>query len=489
MNAEEPTSPDLASLPLKKAGVVLHGFLKKPRIRKNGSEEMVKDQHALIAPYTQGRFFDTQLMDASVTNMLGQSEDLTKYYMLPKGSIDPGEDALDAAIRETREETGIDLRKLLGDTNIGRLRQGKTIEHWRSTGYPGVTVLRADPIPFEHMYYSRSSVPTRMALFNVELDGIEHLKPYLKNQTNRDHPSEGKKTEPQVRRSIGEMTADAMKYPPFATYLEWLRHGAIPPDQFTLGGPARDPRHKRMFQLLQGAHAGEFVTESPLQNQWFSQLEYRYAPQGQIGSRADWQQFCAALPPEEYDTLRTAFGLIKAYAKGRGIVGSDDALIKMDDKDSPLHYYQEGADLVSSERFVAHSLTMAAVNEDYRRASSGDCAAVEQAVQTRLRHDPAFAAANVDDEAQLRRHMQVERSQLAGIVAFVPVRSLTRGVKRFQDAMVQRFDPSIRAYGMPGEYELLTPLVQARESQHDQWQVRMEDAATNKPVGLGGLGA
>ncbi|PZP84916.1 MAG: hypothetical protein DI582_07485 [Azospirillum brasilense] len=402
-----------------------------------------------------------------------QPEDLTKYYMLPKGSIDPGEDTLDAAIRETHEETGIDLRAMLGDNNIGRLKRGLPVENWRSKAYPGVTVLRADPIPLEHVYYTRASIPTRMALFNVEVEGIEHLQTSLKNQRNLDLKRAGQLTEPTVVYSIGDQTADLIKHPPFDTYLEWIRYGSIPPDQLTREGPARDPRHERMYQLLHGGHAGEFTVEPPAPSQWFARLEYEYAPQGQIASRDDWQLFCRNLPPNEYSILRGAFAMIKAYAKGRGIVGSDKALIKMDDKDSPLHYYQEGADIVPSKRFVAHSLKMAVLNDDYRYASSGDCAAIDQALEQRLKQDVRLAGANSDDVAQLRRHMQIEHSQLAGIAGFVPQRSLVRSVTRFQNAMAKE-DPMVRAYGMPGEYDVLDPLIKARDAQRRVWSERMQ---------------
>jgi hypothetical protein len=291
-----------------------------------------------------------------------------------------------------------------------------------------------------------------------------------------------------VYRSVGEMTSNTMKHPPFDTnhppfdtYLEWIRHGAIPPDQRTLEGPARDPRHKRMHQLLHGGHAGEFTVEPPLPSQWFSRLEYAYAPQGQIASREDWQMFCRNLPPNEYSILRGAFTMIKAYAKGCGIVGSDKAIIKMDDKDSPLHYYQEGADIVSSQRFVSHSLKMAALNDDYRHASSGDCEAIDRALEHRLKHEPQWAGANDDDIAQLRRHMQIERSQLAGIAGFVPKRSLVRSVDRFQNAM-EKADPTVRAYGMPGEYDVLDPLLKARESQRLAWTERTQAPAHESGV-------
>jgi len=466
---------DPNSLPLKKAGAVIHGRSRKPKIMDNGHEVQVPDKHMLVAPYTQGRFFDEFAESLSPKNRHDRPEDLTKYYMLPKGSIDPGEDVLDAAIRETYEETHIDLRALLGEENIGKLKHGKPVEGWRSKGYPGVTVLRAEPVPFEHVYFSRASVPTRMAMFSVEVDGIERLRDHVKNLTNRDQPVEGKKTLPSVRRSVGELTANAMRHPPFATYLEWLRHGAIPPDQFTIDNPARDERHKRMHQLLSGAHAGDFVTEPPAQSQWFAQLEHDHAPDGQIASRADWQKFCRAIPDDDYAELRKAFTLIKNYAKGRGIIGADESLVKMDDKDSPLHYYQEGADIVSSERFVAHSLKMAELNEDYRHASSGDCKAIDKLASARLR-EPALAASNDDDRQALLRGMQIERSQLAGIAAFVPKRSLTRAVERFQGDMRQVY-PELRYADTPGEHRVLEPLQQIREAQHRAWSERMQAPA------------
>lgn len=58
-----------------------------------------------------------------------RASDGSKVVALPKGHIDPGEDALQAATREVREETGIVAEPVteLGETRYWYRRDGQTI--------------------------------------------------------------------------------------------------------------------------------------------------------------------------------------------------------------------------------------------------------------------------------------------------------------------------------------------------------------------------
>jgi 8-oxo-dGTP pyrophosphatase MutT (NUDIX family) len=58
-----------------------------------------------------------------------RSADGTRVLALPKGHFDPGETALQAAEREVREETGVQVRPLgeLGDARYWYTRGGQTI--------------------------------------------------------------------------------------------------------------------------------------------------------------------------------------------------------------------------------------------------------------------------------------------------------------------------------------------------------------------------
>lgn len=392
------------TLPFKKAGMVIHG--------KNA-----KGEHALVAPYTQGRFYDEDALVQFADWQGDHADDRTKYYVLPKGGIDKGEDVLDAAIRETHEETGIDVRRLLGAAAIERLKRGETVTDLQSPGYPGVQVVRADAQPIDHRYESRAGITRRMALFNIELASLEPLEPFLKNYEQRDQPSPGMvKTHPKVQQSIEQiMHAKALSErnqpPSLDDCLQWLRHGAIPPDGFNIGSnqsPLRDARHRDQYRMLVGED--RFVAQAPEAPLWFARLEQQFAPHGTIASRADWKKFCDTIPGEDYKELRQAFDRIKHYIKGRGFIGDDQSIIKLDDKDSPLSYYVEGADIVSFERFIGHGLAAALFNKDYAQAIFG----------------------GHGDVKSIARPEVFARSQFAAICPFSRPRDLDRGCERFR---------------------------------------------------------
>lgn len=340
--------------PVKKAGIVIHG-------------RNAKGEHALVAPYSQGRFYDEAAL-VSFADWHGDiPDDRTKYYVLPKGSIDKGEDVFDAAIRETAEETGIDAMRLLGEEGVDRLRRGETLTDMPSPGYPGVHLYRADARPAFYRFGTK-----RQALFNIELEDLMPLEPFLKNYEQRDRSFSGEvKSHPKVVESVDYMLSRRSQSghdepPRFNDALHWLHHGAIPPDGFNIGphqSPTRDPRHRTHYQMLLGSN--EFVAHAPNPSLWFAQLEQHYAPQGHITSRGDWKQFREAIPPVERHTLDKAVARIKRYVRGRGVIGDDYGTIKLDDKDEALFYYMEGADIVSFERFVGHSLTLGLFNKQY----------------------------------------------------------------------------------------------------------------------------
>lgn len=71
------------------------------------------------------------------------------HVAFPGGRVEPGEEVEEAAIRETEEEVGIDLR--LGAARLGALDEIQAIGRGRLVGLsiqPWVWALRADPGPF-----------------------------------------------------------------------------------------------------------------------------------------------------------------------------------------------------------------------------------------------------------------------------------------------------------------------------------------------------
>ncbi|MFO0456647.1 MAG: NUDIX hydrolase, partial [Alphaproteobacteria bacterium] len=121
------------------AGIVIYGTNRKGK-------------RAFVMPYTEGRF--------------GFGD---KYYVLPAGKIDPGETQLQAAIRETEEETGISLEKLLGTEALEKLKKDEKLQPpFESPGYPGVRVVRLGLNPVVQTYISRGHAARTVALYGIE---------------------------------------------------------------------------------------------------------------------------------------------------------------------------------------------------------------------------------------------------------------------------------------------------------------------------------
>ena len=74
-----------------------------------------------------------------------RAADGRKVLTLPKGHIDPGESAADAALREVREEAGVeaDLVEKLGDVRYWYMREGRRIA--KSVSYFLLEYRSGDP--------------------------------------------------------------------------------------------------------------------------------------------------------------------------------------------------------------------------------------------------------------------------------------------------------------------------------------------------------
>ena len=336
------------NLPYSKAGVVLTG-VKTEDIGKLDAKTYV------VAPYTEGRF--------------GNSN---KYYVLPKGSIDSGETILEAALRETSEETGINLHKLLGAEAVATLSSGNTVGGFDSPGYPGVRIKSFSPQALDFAYEGREGTPWRTVMFKIELEGIEHLKGQLKNPANSnhylndiakvDHPTSSLVHAHPIHQS------GPSRYPRFSERLEWLRSMQVPVGTWS-------GKHAGTKLELTGAD-GE-----PLPNDWFAKLEDKFLekyriekddPQRGIQNVADWQIFLMQLLPLDRGIIYQAANKIKAQMTGMGILGGDTDIIKLDTKDAPLVFYQEGADIISAADWLKSIIKNSAQRKDFAKAFCGN---------------------------------------------------------------------------------------------------------------------
>lgn len=346
-----------------KAGAIISGVLSADA--KNPAA-----QEYVVAPYTEGRF--------------GGND---KYYVLPKGSIDANETVLDAAIREAAEETGIDIARLLGPDNIARLRAGKPVTHVQS-GYKGVRIREVVPKALDFSYDSRENKPHRAIMLHIEVEGIEHLYPHLKNPENRSSIGQIEQAPFPLRTLIRNE-----RYPRLEVMFEWLRTMRTPkaPWAKKLAGTPLAPKPTKS-----GAMPAWFeVAGRP---GYFAGLEAAYteATGERIKDAPSWQNFLKQLPPEDYANILHLAELVKEKLKECKVTKGDHHIIKFDTKDLPLFFYQEGADIITKEQYLKSCIDNAANRGDFARAFAGNTRYAE--------------------EQKLPRFERILRSQIAGVV-------------------------------------------------------------------------
>lgn len=343
-------------------------------------------KRAFVMPYSEGRF--------------GYHD---KYYTLPKGSVDLNESVSAGAIREMEEETGLSVARLLGAEGYAALKEGKPLSGLpiESPGYPGVRVLRVGQVPVDYSYTARSGRQFHAAIYGVEVANIETLAPYLKNAEN------ARKADSKVVHSVQDTVRDGVRYPQWNDFMEWLTTGVMP------------PRAWNGYQALPQ----------------FAGLAAHFPP-GQLRGMAEWKRMYAQLPPEQLLAFDAAIAQIKHTVAALGITQGDHACIKLDSQDTPLNFFQEGADVITAEALLSHSLAMFRKNSDYRLAIGGG------------------AARDISPKHKLRFH----HSELAGVAHFVPEQELLQASLRKPERWLQQ-----EAFTMPGKKHFkkgMNPLVE-----------------------------
>lgn len=257
-----------------KAGAVISGV----------RSDKIDQKEYVVAPYTEGRF--------------GTND---KYHVLAKGSIDAGENVLDAAIREASEETGIHIGQtfnpdgtwdkkpyLLSTEQIERLRKGEVIKNELS-GYKDVRIRNVGPKVLDYVYEGRESKPHRVVMLNIEVEGIDKLYPHLKNPENRSEIGQIAPVRHSLRDSIrGD------DYPRFDEILDWLRTMKTPDAPWAKNLAGRFLKPKR--DTLGNAPAWFAVVDKP---DYFASLEAKFTDSNgariKITNEASWQNFLKGL--------------------------------------------------------------------------------------------------------------------------------------------------------------------------------------------------
>ncbi len=307
-----------------KAGIILYGM---------AADRQGTSRLHVLAPYSEGRFCAR-----------------LKCYAPAKGSIDKGETPIQAAVRETLEETGVDIQKLLGEEAYQQFLNGEVVADIESTDYPGVKVIRANPTPIDHTYISGHGKPHCAHYFAIEVEGIEKLRPALKS-LEKERNSDAKVHDGEAVPVTAFEHAGQQQLPNLREMVDILRDGTI---------PARWMKNKV---------ASEAIIRSPA----FPKLAKKYHFPAHHLTPSTWEQFCRRVEgdSEDYTALQEDIKKVKKRLEKFGLINDHKAL-KMDTSDRPLLFYQEGADILPVEEMLRRSAAVARVNPVYAKAMWGD---------------------------------------------------------------------------------------------------------------------
>lgn len=330
---------------IDKAGIVVHGMLAYDPLTH---AQLKTPTHYVVAPWSQGRF----------------SDDNTKLYFLAKGSVDHGESALQAAMRESYEETGI---------NAGAIDQGLI---------PGVQACDDRKMPLERAILGSSGHPWQTQIFPLQVTGIDRLVPFLKN--------------PQAQVEGGFASTVAEKSQPYArdknlpTFEEmrhWLRSGIMPDARWNhrRGRDGSTLATRGTFEALEQRVMGELIAARTAKNAEGKPV----LPGRAVGDDApeiknptEFGIFRDALNRKDCEWLDTRLKQMKQMLTDYNVISDDFAPVKIDMKERPLQFYQEGADLIPMSEYITRIVQQALINKRYDRNMLGAI------TETSFKHGP-----------------------------------------------------------------------------------------------------
>lgn len=464
-------SDDEPNYPVRKSGFFIFGD-----VVKNGRADRY-----VIAPYSEGRFDHSR-----------------RHFSLAKGSVDQiygslYEDPWDAAIRETKEEAGIDIVKLVGEENLRKLRNPETAQHVKfpltSPEYPGVIIKRvfAQPIADQMCVNRDGTGDLRTQMFGIELAENQitsaPIRKALKNtldvhQYAIDHPWKDHRNG-DVREPVWQILEDHDAYPNRNDLIDWLMQGRMP----------EKPWNKTMLEEFAKGERDAVLSESDIvlpgneDGAWFRGVlkrELGYVP-GEEGhpplERTTWHELYHGLPKDDQAKIKELAEHVKGVLKKVvPLMRDDNAVFKMDTSDIPFNIYQEGADVMPLSEYVAHSFKEGKDNEEYSRTFLG-----------RIREEDALGVG-------------LTQSQLGMVAAIMTDRDIescrmhsSSTIGLLQAQRLKYAEQQEKYFGAPIDPDSVAALARSRtrtlatindETTHGRRKARtMREHATREPVG------
>lgn len=285
----------------------------------------------VVAPYTVGRFSESG-----------------KIYSLGKGTVDSGETVWQGAKREFREETGIDIDRLLKSQDDGAYAgvkvKTKVEEHFGTKRTELKDTQEPDWKVVSKVRSGRDS-KKEQTLYVIEVDeGIEKLEAYCK----------GKGEERDPRLIAQTITKSGLLG--FTDLLAEMR------------GVSRLSK-QNVNKTLRKKMAANVVQEAEVRGEGLSALEDWYfqaraqnfgeplpaKEQRHFHTEAEFDQFFRRAPQTIRNKVKDWASVVKnrlEKQKSHGEYVGDDKPLKLDAKGRPLRYYREGAEILPFAQYL-----------------------------------------------------------------------------------------------------------------------------------------
>ena len=344
----------------KKAGVFVFG-------------EIESKMH-IVAPWVEGSF----------------TADGTKAYTTPRGTVDEGEDARLAAIREVGEETGIWLdltdeqlsngmkcvydrfnskHVKLKEENCDCFYEGVEVDEWITQQEP-----EKNKEFFNGFTPTNRGNPAQITMYAVKLKGMENLrhKNILKNETDSS------KKEIEEGKTSSELADNCKELPSFSQLLETLRTGIWrSSDNPALNGWLFDPnfaaleKNHLMQQVFRKSTSAirELLKKEQIPTEELEEIiddaEKNYHAISDGTKQIDDEESLDEIfhNTDIPNTIKENLGAMAKHMKSQGLIGDVKGL-KLDTKQHPLRYYQEGVDIMPCETYLKRMTDIASNDPD-----------------------------------------------------------------------------------------------------------------------------
>lgn len=290
----------------------------------------------------------------------GPCPDGIKTYGLAKGSNDEGETPWQAAVREMKEETHIDLIQLFNERHKPDKKKkypGVTLKLWGSESFPPAKSMHSFINP------THKRLPCWLDLYVFEVQGLDNLKKHSKGPESDNSP---KVAADVTAYELNKRQPENKRIPDFKVLLNILRTGRIP-ESLQVNQRTGERTLNLFYEPVLPMY--EELYEKRHYDDWrrLNYFDIGYKKPQPVSTPEQLQRLCAEFcGDEKFNSLLSQSSRLRSYLEQIGRV-NDSCGIKFDDKQFMLMPLQEGSDILPFEVYLKRLDDVAKLNPMYRQ--------------------------------------------------------------------------------------------------------------------------